>query len=54
MHMIATFSNPVFDAQGRLSAQAECYNKPEVRWPITLDDKGGKWRWTPLKKCSVD
>lgn len=49
--VLATFVQPAFDAQGRLTAQAACYATPEQRWPVTLEKKGGKWAWTPARKC---
>lgn len=54
MGIVAPLINPVIDAQGRVTAEAQCLNKPEVKWPVALNDKGGKWRWAPVKKCPAD
>lgn len=50
--ILANFTRPAFDAQGKLSARAECYSDPGQNWPVMLEQKGKKWAWTPFKKCS--
>ncbi|MCH8619532.1 hypothetical protein [Undibacterium sp. TS12] len=48
----ADLNTPAWTASGELTAQAQCQQKPQVKWQVKLVKKAGEWSWQPRKKCS--